>query len=134
MRWYTAWKPFSAGLSLWLVGLPALSCELTVYPVAFGLYSGQALATRGEISLSGCPRVRAHLDRGLQGDGRLRYLSDRQGNRLGYLLYQDSGHTRPWDNEWLEGDSRLIVYGYLPGGQYPPPGDYADTVTVTVEW
>lgn len=66
---------------------------------------------------------------------------------LKYSLYQDSGHSIVWGNTvgtntvtgtggGLGGGSAITktVYGQIPDQPGTPPGNYADTITVTVTY
>jgi spore coat protein U-like protein len=68
-------------------------------------------------------------------------------NTLNYSLYQDSGHSIVWGNTvgtntvsgiggGLAGGSAITktVYGQIPNQPSTPPGNYADTITVTVTY
>jgi spore coat protein U-like protein len=68
-------------------------------------------------------------------------------NTLNYSLYQDSGHSLVWGNTvgtntvsgtggGLGGGSAITrtVYGQIPSQPGTPPGNYADTITVTVTY
>ena len=63
-------------------------------------------------------------------------------NKLGYAVYQDSARTTPWGNaagSWMAGSGTassqsLTVYGRLPAQPLPPPGNYTDTISVTVTY
>ena len=147
--WYKAWGKFPAlrrrlrlgcGL-LWSAWSAADGCELAVYPVQFGIYSGAAVYTQGEVIVENCASFRVALSGGLSGHDGLRFLSDGRGNRVGYGLYQDAGHSLSWGDGSQtgevargQGSARLMVYGRVPAGQLPPPGNYQDQVMVIVEW
>lgn len=66
---------------------------------------------------------------------------------LNYSLYQDAGHSLAWGNtvgtNTLAGTGGGLtsgtaitktVYGQIPNQPNTPPGNYADTVTVTVSY
>jgi len=63
-------------------------------------------------------------------------------NKLAYALYQDSPRTTPWGNAagaWQAGlgtasSQSLTVYGRVPAQTLPPPGNYTDTVSITVTY
>jgi spore coat protein U-like protein len=65
---------------------------------------------------------------------------------LSYNLYTDAGHTMIWGdgsggtstNSFggliSLGSTSFTVYGRVPKGQYPMPGSFTDTITVTVTY
>ena len=62
---------------------------------------------------------------------------------LGYKLFRDSGRTLNWGNtvgtDTVSGTGNgiaqlLTVYGQVPAGQFPRPGNYADTITATITY
>jgi len=69
-----------------------------------------------------------------------RRLTDGSGNYINYNLYQDSTYSALWASATPRsfvgtgGDTSLIFYGAIPGGQSAAAGSYTDTVTVTVAW
>jgi len=72
-----------------------------------------------------------------------RQMRSPQGHRVRYQLYKDQARTQPWGLP-ADGISFLdtgtgikrgvSVYGLVPEQTTPPPGSYADTVTVTVTY
>lgn len=72
-----------------------------------------------------------------------RFMRDGQGNQIRYQLYKDAGRTQAWGllADGLAttftgtGSMRgLTVYGIVPPQATPRPGNYSDTVTVTVTY
>jgi spore coat protein U-like protein len=62
---------------------------------------------------------------------------------LGYKLFSNSGRTVNWGNtvgiDTVAGTGNgvaqsLTVYGQIPAGQFPRPGNYADTITATITY
>jgi spore coat protein U-like protein len=63
------------------------------------------------------------------------------GNTVNYTLYADAAHTAVWGNtissDTVAGTGNgsaqsLTVYGRVPPQGAPAPGNYSDTITVTV--
>jgi spore coat protein U domain-containing protein, fimbrial subunit CupE1/2/3/6 len=125
-------------------------CRVATTPLSFGSYdmfSPFAVDATGEISVScpaagpsGGPRIR--LDAGVDSGGSFgprRMRSASGGAFLAYDLYRDAARTEVWGDGTgrtfvQAGEGRHVVYGRIPTRQSVPPGTYADTVTVTVEW
>jgi spore coat protein U-like protein len=64
-------------------------------------------------------------------------------NTLNYTLYSDSGHSTVWGNtvstDTVAGTGNgagqsYTVYGRIPAQTTPAPGNYTDTITVTVTY
>lgn len=62
-------------------------------------------------------------------------------NLLTYGLYRDAQRSLPWGDTLnvntysgigTSSPQTLNVYGRVPGGQYPAPGSYSDTISATV--
>src|SRR5262245_3118918 len=65
------------------------------------------------------------------------------GNTVNYTLYSDTGRTTVWGNtvstDTVAGTGNgsaqsYTVYGRIPTQTTPAPGNYADTITVTVTY
>ena len=63
------------------------------------------------------------------------------GNTVNYALYSDAAHTTIWGNtvstDTVAGTGagsaqNFTVYGRVPPQAAPAPGNYSDTITVTV--
>ncbi len=82
------------------------------------------------------------LGMGLHSQQSNRYLCNSADNQcVSYQLYQDAAHSVVWNETNTEtvrsatGSSQsLTVYGVVPSQSWPTPGDYADTVTVTLNY
>ncbi|MTH44698.1 Csu type fimbrial protein [Intestinirhabdus alba] len=78
---------------------------------------------------------------GVNNDGTSRRVCN-GANCVAYGLYQDAGHTTPWnDSDAVQtqtattGDAQtLTVYGMIPAQSWPTPGTYTDTVVVTLSY
>lgn len=121
------------------------SCSLVSIP---DLNFGQVSDLNGRVSGSttitfSCPTQtawRVSLDRGLNYDGttsRMKYGS----YYIPYQLYQDSQHTKPWDNlnysqgVGENGAQHVSIYGSVPPQNAPiPAGEYTDTITVKITY
>ena len=84
----------------------------------------------------------AGLNNGINASGNTRRMTDGLGNFVNYELYRDSGRSQRWGNtintDTAAGtgtgfDQGLTVYGRVPT-QTATPGDYTDTITVTVNY
>jgi spore coat protein U-like protein len=132
-------QPFTVSVSV------VADCQLNAQDLDFGIYdpavdkSGQTLLT-----LRCTPGSRASLtfDGGTSGNPRRRHM---QGPvELEYQLYRDAALQDPINTERpafeLNGRENAgqsvpyTVYGQVPAGQAVLPGDYIDTIRVTVEF
>jgi len=104
----------------------------------------QNVDSTGRIGVSctaGVPYTIAIND-GLHAQGTQRRM--RYGNSLiNYDLFREASHTQRWGSDAAERQARIgnnpnvnyTVYARVPGGQPAiPPGDYKDTVLVTVDY
>ncbi|WP_313494732.1 spore coat U domain-containing protein [Stenotrophomonas sp.] len=81
------------------------------------------------------------LDEGLHAQAANRFMA-MGAERIGYELYSDPGHSSRWGNTQNTavsgtgtGDMQtLTVYGQVPAQTSPPPGNYQDTITVTLTY
>lgn len=126
----------------------AWACQVTATGMSFGQYDAigsQPAAGTGFLRLT-CPRpATIRLNAGLNSQGAFtnRFLAGTNPtHRLRYNLFLDPTALRPWGdgsaNTFIQqvpaGVSSLTIYGLVHGGQRMPPGVYADTITVTIEW
>ncbi|MGH7084442.1 MAG: Csu type fimbrial protein [Acetobacteraceae bacterium] len=122
------------------------TCTVSANPLAFGNYSGVAVAQQTTLLVQCTPST--HYNVGLNagtGSGATtttRVMTGGPGT-LDYQLFQNVAHTINWGNtlgtDTASGEGNghsqtLAVYGRIPAGQFPPIGSYADTVTVTVTY
>jgi len=127
------------------------NCTVVTTPVDFGNYDPlvanrtQPLDSTGTVTVE-CTKGVApavELDLGQNADGTNRRMAGGAAEFLGYELYADPGHS----NIWGTGTQGLslpsspgvggtpapqMIYGRVAGGQNVAPGDYNDTVNVTV--
>ena len=127
------------------------SCSVTSGSLAFGTYdplSNSDLDVGGNIWLS-CtnlgPAV-VKLDQGLSGTGTLDFPNRHMQNQLNggpalaYSLFSDIGRNNDWEGQFGEdftgsGDEDAIpVYGRIAQHQNVAPGNFSDTVTITVTY
>lgn len=124
-------------------------------PTAFGTYSPGAGApdtANGTVTIA-CtapvtdtlPNFTVALDGGSAASFTPRQMSF-ASLHLNYNLYTSSAFTTVWgdgtsgtvtqnyDSGSGLGTINLTAYGNLPSGQYAAPGNYADTITVTVSY
>ena len=123
------------------------NCAISAGALAFGSYSGSALTSTSTVSVT-CTNTTAYAVGLNAGTGSSATVTNRlmtlaSGTQtLGYGLYQDSGHATNWGNAtgaWESGTGSgaaqtLTIYGQVPASQYPTPGSYSDTITVTVNY
>jgi spore coat protein U-like protein len=122
------------------------SCEFQAENIEFGNHGllQEGIAATGAVAVT-CTAQTGYtvsLGPGLAGSADApddRRMSFR-GDQIRYGLYRDAGHMEPWGDRpdtLLEatgsGTQQVIqVYGRVPPQPTPPPGNYADTVVVTV--
>lgn len=126
------------------------ACAVTADPLAFGNYDPtSATPLEQSATLSVLCTVGTSFTVGLNAGATsgatvsTRQMSD-GSNVLDYSLYSDSGHTTNWGNTPGSDTpaatvapvlpTELTVYGRVPAEQNVPPGPYADTITVTVNY
>ncbi len=136
----------SATTSFTLTVVIASSCTISANALAFGAYSGAALAASTALSVT-CTKGTAYnvgLNAGTSSRATVtsRAMTGPGSATLSYALYSNSGRSANWGNStgsWVGGTGTgsaqpLTVYGQIPAGQYPTPGSYADTITATVNY
>ena len=122
------------------------ACTFSTSNLAFGIYSSTALAATASIAVT-CTSTTAYyinFNNGLQSSCCwTNNMKSSGGANLNYALYQDSAHTKVWNNTvYLDGvagigtgaPQSLLVYGLTYGGQYVAAGAYTDTVTATITY
>lgn len=124
-------------------------CTTSGGSIEFGTYdpaAGSAKDVAGTFSVQctngGTASIK--LDQGQNGTGSLdnpvRRLKHGTADYLGYQLYADGLREIPWEGTIGQpftgsGDAdEVSVYGRMAAGQNAIPGDYADTVTITVTY
>jgi spore coat protein U-like protein len=140
--------PLSAGTvsgTMTVGATVAESCRVDTQPMDFGTLPetpGQREA-RASVTLSCTPAASylVTMDDGRNGSAGTRRMADASGTQfLAYELFSDAGRTRRWGASDAggvgaiapaDGQVELAVYARLVAGR-AEPGEYRDTVTVTV--
>jgi spore coat protein U-like protein len=132
------------------VCVPSLSVSATT--LDFGVYDpGATSSTKstGKVTVQ-ClvgvlPSFSVALSTGNSGSYATRQMANGT-DRLDYNLYTDSNHTMVWGDGTgttstasFSGlisllSTSFVVYGRMPRAQYPAPGTFTDTITVTVTY
>jgi spore coat protein U-like protein len=136
----STFSPFTVAAQI----LPACSA-ITATDLDFGQNTGlltaniNQTATISVTCVNGTP-YQVGLDNGLNANGNVRRMLG-GGDYVVYELYRDSARTQRWGNT-LDTDTVLgtgngsaqpiTLYGRVPPQTMPTPGNYADTVTVSV--
>jgi spore coat protein U-like protein len=120
--------------------------NLSASNLAFGNYSGALINSTSTISVTCTNTTPYHvgLNAGLATGATVTTRKMQNGeNLLSYSLYSDSGHGTNWGNDsgtgWKAGAGTgavqtLTVYGQLPAGLPPTPGNYTDTIVATITY
>jgi spore coat protein U-like protein len=123
------------------------TCLITATPLAFGNYAALALNSTSTVTVT-CTNTTAYnvgLSAGLAPGATVttRAMKGPGTNYLSYQMYKDSGRTINWGNtvgtDTVAGSGNgiaqpLTVYGQIPGGKFPAPGAYTDTIVATVTY
>lgn len=124
------------------------NCQIkTATDLAFGSVPGFITANVDQASVItlNCTNTTAWnvgLSNGSNASGNTRRMADGSGNYVTYELYRDTGRSLRWGNtintDTLAGagngnDQNVTVYGRVPV-QTATPGNYSDTITVTVNY
>lgn len=134
-----------------------LSCSASATPTNFGTYnpfSQAPLDTTGRVTVTCQDLVNIWVGYTIKlSAGSSSNYAARQmvgpGYQLQYNLYTDSGRTSVWGDgsggSAVLSDSYLLavlfpversydIYGRITAGQNVPPGSYADTIVVTIDY
>lgn len=117
-------------------------------PLAFGTVAGAISANRDQASTltfacTGRTAWNVGLGNGQNASGTTRRMILGSNDYVTYELYRDSNRTQRWgttigtDTQPGTGTGAaqsLTIYGRVPAPQTPRPGNYRDTVTVTVTY
>lgn len=127
-----------------VVAVVQAACLISATSMAFGSYSGDAVDATSRLLVT-CTKSTPYyvsLGSGLHpGSGGFPNAGNAAGDLLGYGLFQDAARMTRWGPtlhvDGLGGTGSgvtqsLSVYGRIPAGQSPPPGDYSDLVIATV--
>jgi spore coat protein U-like protein len=132
-------------------------CTISATNLSFGGYTGTNIYATSVITVqcnntSAAVRPNIHpppgsfsigLDAGTAPGATVttRSMTGPGGALVGYLLFQDAGHTKNWGNspgvDTVDSAGtglvqNFTVFGQLPAGQESPAGTYTDTITATV--
>ena len=136
--------PFSFTVSARLLPACRISATTLDFGTVFSTHSGPIDATN-HLSVR-CTRGTPHqiaLDHGQHAIASTRHLSGPNNHLLPYTLHQNAARTLAWGTQAIDtlhrptgigSDETLTVYGRIPSVANAVPGDYADTVTVTVSY
>lgn len=126
------------------------NCTVTANPLAFGAYSGAALNVSTTIAVT-CTNTTPYNVGLSAGNGSGASVTNRlmtntstgSTQTLSYQLLSGSYTGTNWGNtsatNWVGGTGSgaaqtLTIYGVVPASQYPTPGSYADSITVTINY
>jgi spore coat protein U-like protein len=118
------------------------SCDVFAGSLNFGTYTATAAKqANGSFSYecTSGTSITLSLGQGNNPEGGSRAMAAGQ-NRLRYQLYRDSNRQQVWgmDEDGLalqvpsSSQQSVTVYGLIPAGQDAPPGNYSDTVQITL--
>jgi len=123
-------------------------CTVTANPLPFGNYSGAALNVSTTIGVT-CTNTTPYNVGLSAGSATGATVTTRAmtisggGQTLSYQLLSTSFTGTNWGNtaatNWVGGTGNgsaqtLTVYGVVPASQFPTPGSYSDSITVTVNY
>lgn len=125
----------------------ATLCTVTALPLAFGTYSAaqtDAATTLAVLCTNGTSyNIGMDAGTGAGATTASRLMTGTSGATLAYALYSNAGRSTNWGStvgtDTLAGTGTGLpqtvnVYGRIAAGQYPAPGIYTDTVTVTLTY
>ncbi len=127
--------------TLQAAGIILPSCSVSATPLNFGIYWGTStLVSTANITVS-CnlpATTRVQMDPGLYSTNFTTRKMAAGKSRLNYNLYTTSARSNVWGDgtggSWTVTGSKLTVYASIPGRQVVSPGNYSDTVVVTIIW
>jgi spore coat protein U-like protein len=142
----------SASASLNVSASVASNCTISTSALAFGVYD--PLVANASTNLDGTGTITIActkgatstiaLNLGSNASGSSRRMTDGASNYLTYEMYQDSARLTVWGSSGTaqftppaapsKTARNFTVYGRIPGSQDIPAGNYADTVTATVNF
>ena len=140
-----SWAPALAALGLGLAAPVRADCTVELSPVAFGVIdtTGQSRGT-GEVVVR-CDVAGPFSVAIAAGGSGTRRMTGPGGSRLDYRLYSDPGRSVPWGDGLSQGDPvaaasdgqnarRLTIYGAVPQQSGVAPGEYVDSLEVTLSF
>jgi spore coat protein U-like protein len=121
------------------------SCSVSASNLHFGNYNMVQLDATTTVSATCTPgsAYNIGLDQGVSTGATVanRKMTGPGANRLGYSLFSNAGRTTNWGNTvgtdtvpatGTGAAQTFTVFGRIPASQRLAPGDYADTITVTL--
>jgi len=126
------------------------ACTIETRPLSFGIYDPEAGANLDALAqvIYTCNqhanKIRIEMTTGTSNQFTPRYMYTNAVDSLAYNIYLDATHRTIWgqglfgtdvyfENNPPNGTPVIVpAYGRIPGGQNPPPGQYADVLTVRV--
>ncbi len=124
----------------------AANCAISATALPFGTYTGALINASSSVTAT-CTKTTTYtvgLSAGTATGATVtnRSMTGPGSALLHYSLFSNSSHTTNWGNSsgsWVSGTGNgsgqaLTVYGQVPAGQYPTPGNYADTIVATVTY
>jgi spore coat protein U-like protein len=122
------------------------NCAISAAALAFGTYTGALISVNSTVTAT-CSKTTTYtvgLSAGTATGATVtnRSMTGPSSALLHYSLFSNSTHTTNWGNtsgSWVSGTGNgsaqaLTVYGQVPAGQYPTPGNYTDTIVATVTY
>jgi spore coat protein U-like protein len=123
------------------------TCLISASALNFGTYTGSLINAASALTVT-CTNTTAFnigLNAGTATGATVttRKMTGPASATMNYALFRDSNRTLNWGN--TIGTDTLIsqgngsalqygVYGQIPAGQFPQPGNYADTITATITY
>jgi spore coat protein U-like protein len=125
-----------------LVNSP-LALDLGTYGAAN--VKGKALVGKGRVLSIACTRgsagVRIALNNGTHFSNANRHVLGPKSKKVAYQIYTTKGLATIWNatntvayTPKSSAATTISLYSKVPGGQKPPPGQYSDTLTATVDF
>lgn len=107
--------------------------------------NGKALLGKGRVLSIACtrgtPGVRIALNNGTHFSNSKRHVLGPKSKKVAYQIYTTNNLTTVWNSANTVGytptssaATTIALYSKVPGGQNPPPGQYSDTLTATVNF
>jgi spore coat protein U-like protein len=125
-------------------------CTIETRPLSFGIYDPEASASTDAVAQviytcnNKAKKIRIEMTTGVSNQFDRYMLGPTTGDRLSYNIYLDSTHHTIWgqglygtdvyyQNNPPNGTPVVVpAYGRIRARQQPPPGNYADVLTVRV--
>jgi spore coat protein U-like protein len=106
---------------------------------------GKALVNKGRVLSIACTRgsagVRIALNNGSHFSNSQRHVLGPKKKKVAYQIYTSDSHKTVWNSTNTvayttksDAATAISLYSKVPGGQKPPPGQYSDTLTATVDF